>query len=600
MTLFFQTLADVLSSAAFAQISLVLCAFLMARSVSDGGQDGADEEGGDQDGGEADFNFSREELQAYQELVEQTDARINELVELLEAEDQPNAKELEEELARTYLQRAAREQEEGEFEAAEDDYAAAFARLDNYVETYGESVEALRQLSAARLNHAILLNDAGEFTDADEEYRRASDATAKLAEFGDAEAKLDLVGILLNRASVAFERGFHAQSFNMLDEAAEEFQKLADADPTRASEANFYLAKTYAVKGEFMRADLDDDDLRSDAAEEAREALKRAVKGYRDLVAAGHTNHKRDLADGIVALVAASPREEEDDVDEALNLLGEACRAYESVVAAGEQDAVVDLFDATLQRGDLLMSVERLNEAAALYDGVVYTFEQFAESEELPLLEGLAVAYQRRAQIRKDVVEVSKTIADLTKAIEFQTAIADSLIATLKEGGEECECGHDHAHGEHSCGCGHDHDHGEHGCGHDHAHGEHSCGCGHDHAHGEHSCGCGHDHAHGEHSCGCGHDHGHGEHGCGCGCGSCSETERKFLVEKWVNDNFRALTECLHARVLAHLDKRDSSAALNDCLVAEAIEKAYRAVLREGEPLDMEFASKLRELRRAL
>ena len=482
----------------------------MARSVSDGGQDGADEEGGDQDGGEADFNFSREELQAYQELVEQTDARINELVELLEAGDQPN----------------------------------------DYVETYGESVEALRQLSAARLNHAILLNDAGEFTDADEEYRRASDATAKLAEFGDAEAKLDLVGILLNRASVAFERGFHAQSFNMLDEAAEEFQKLADADPTRASEANFYLAKTYAVKGEFMRADLDDDDLRSDAAEEAREALKRAVKGYRDLVAAGHTNHKRDLADGIVALVAASPREEEDDVDEALNLLGEACRAYESVVAAGEQDAVVDLFDATLQRGDLLMSVERLNEAAALYDGVVYTFEQFAESEELPLLEGLAVAYQRRAQIRKDVVEVSKTIADLTKAIEFQTAIADSLIATLKEGGEECECGHDHAHGEHSCGCG--------------------------------------------------HDHGHGEHGCGCGCGSCSETERKFLVEKWVNDNFRALTECLHARVLAHLDKRDSSAALNDCLVAEAIEKAYRAVLREGEPLDMEFASKLRELRRAL
>ncbi|MBQ2555143.1 MAG: hypothetical protein II561_01205 [Thermoguttaceae bacterium] len=585
MTLFFQTLADVLSSAAFAQLSLVLCAFLMARSVSDGGQDGADEEGGDQDGGEADFNFSREELQAYQELVEQTDARINELVELLEAGDQPNAKELEEELARTYLQRAAREQEEGEFEAAEDDYAAAFARLDNYVETYGESVEALRQLSAARLNHAILLNDAGEFTDADEEYRRASDATAKLAEFGDAEAKLDLVGILLNRASVAFERGFHAQSFNMLDEAAEEFQKLADADPTRASEANFYLAKTYAVKGEFMRADLDDDDLRSDAAEEAQEALKRAVKGYRDLVAAGHTNHKRDLADGIVALVAASPREEEDDVDEALNLLGEACRAYESVVAAGEQDAVVDLFDATLQRGDLLMSVERLNEAAALYDGVVYTFEQFAESEELPLLEGLAVAYQRRAQIRKDVVEVSKTIADLTKAIEFQTAIADSLIATLKEGGEECECGHDHAHGEH-------------GCGHDHAHGEHSCGCGHDHAHGEHSCGCGHDHAHGEHSCGCGHDHAHGEHG--CGCGSCSETERKFLVEKWVNDNFRALTECLHARVLAHLDKRDSSAALNDCLVAEAIEKAYRAVLRKGEPLDTEFASKLRELRRAL
>ncbi|MGN1065166.1 MAG: hypothetical protein ACI4QC_07115, partial [Thermoguttaceae bacterium] len=155
--------------------------------------------------------------------------------------------------------------------------------------------------------------------------------------------------------------------------------------------------------------------------------------------------------------------------------------------------------------------------------------------------------------------------------------------------GHECGCGHDHAHGGHECGCEHNH-----------AHGGHECGCGHDHAHGGHECGCGHGHAHGGHECGCGHDHAHGGHECGCGCGSCSETERKFLVEKWVNDNFRALTECLHARVLAHLDKRDSSAALNDCLVAEAIEKAYRAVLRKDEPLDTEFASKLRELRRAL
>ena len=68
----------------------------------------------DDDAENADFRFSKEELKEYQEYVEQTNARINELVETLDDDrDAENKRELLDELIECYLSRAARLQEEG-------------------------------------------------------------------------------------------------------------------------------------------------------------------------------------------------------------------------------------------------------------------------------------------------------------------------------------------------------------------------------------------------------------------------------------------------------------------------------------------------------
>ena len=561
-------LRDALTSPTFLNVSATCAALMTACGCGCCGGKKDDDGDDDSDDADADFNFnlSADQLREYDEFVAQTDARIEELVAALE-EAPENADELESELIQSFLTRAVRRQEEGEVDGASDDYAAAFERLENRLEANGESVETLKTLAAARLNYAILLNDEGELEDAEEQYVKAAEANAKLVEFGDREARLDLVGVKLNRAAIFFEVGRQADAFDLLDEAAEEFQTIADAEPTANAEALFYLAKSLVTKADFLRASSDADETEGPEAEEANALTRRAIDVYRQLVAGGQTDYKRDLADALTLYVANAPKRDA-DLDETLAMLAEACGCYESVIACGEPEACVDLFDATMQRAELLYDAERTNEAAKIYDDVLDTFEDFANSDETPLLEGLAIAAQRRAVIRKAAGNAKNLIADLTLAIELQTRVADDLIGTLR--GEES----------HSCGG---------GC----------CG-GHKHDDASHSCGCGHNHDAESHSCGgeCKHD----ENGCSCGgCGhSCDGAERRFLVDRWATDNFVALTECLFERACAYLEKRDSTAALADCLAADELDKAYRAALRDGEKLTSEALPKLRELKASL
>lgn len=556
-------LRDALSSPIFWNVSASCAALMAACGCGCGGKkDDADDDSDDANA-DLNFNLSADQLREYEEFVAQTDARIEELVAALDETPLPkNAGELENDLIQAFLTRAVRRQEEGDVDGATDDYAAAFERLETRLEANGESLETLKTLAAARLNYAILLNDEGELEDADAQYVKAAEANAKLVDFGDREARLDLVGVKLNRAAIFFEAGRRADSFDLLDEASEEFQALADAEPTANAEALFYLAKSLVTKADFLRASLGEEDAEGPEVDEANELTRRAIDVYRRLVAAGQTEYKRDLADALTLYVANAPTRGANALDETLAMLAEACGCYESVIACGEPDACVDLFDASTQRAELLYNADRTDEAVKIYDEILDTFEDFANSDETPLLEGLAVARQRRALIRKAAGNTKNLIADLTAAIELQTRVADELIGTLR--GET---------GGHSCGCG--------SCGHsDDENGGHSCGCG--------SCG---------HS-----DDENGGHSCGCGsCGhSCDDAERRFLVDRWANDNFAALTECLFERACARLEERDSTAALADCLAADELDKAYREALRDGEKLTSEALPKLRELKASL
>ena len=562
-----QTLLETLTSPQVIGVASCCGALLAARCGCGCGHDNDDD--GEEDDGELapGFSFSKQDLEEYRETVEQTNKRITEISDALDSGDDSNAKELTAELIACYFCRAARLQEEGEVEAAIDDYAAAFARYAEYVENFGESLELLKFVAAARLNHGILLYDSGELEDADEEYVRAEEATQKLADFGDREAKLDLAGIRLNRASILFERGDHDAGLRALDDEAEEFRKIAEDPENKSSEALYYLAKTYATKSTFLRSLLEEDDVDSPQAREATETLKRGIDVYRNLVDGGNVQYRRDLADALVLHATTLPTHEKSDLEFAAETLSEACVAYQKAIACGEQDACVDLFDAALQRAEILLKLERFTKAEELYDTILDTFESFAKSDELPLLEGLAVAYQNRAKLRKGKAKPSAIIEDLTHAIELQSAITESIINSLKD--DE----HDHE----GCCCG-----GRHGAEHDHE----GCCCG-----GRH--GAEHDHE----GCCCGGRHGdeHDHEGCCCGGGA----ERAFLIDRWANDNFRALMECFYERINAHLENHDSAKAAADCVAAEELSKAYRSVLKEGETLDDEVLKEILVLKQA-
>ncbi len=581
MTFSMQTLLDAVASPAFWNICATFAALTVAgcgcgRCGGDSADD-SDDEDGDEDGDfGADFNLSADDLREYDEYVEQENARIAELWETLEDYSGDDAQELENELVQALLARAVRRQEEGEVEASGDDYAAAFERIANYGAQYGESIELLRTLAAARLNYAILLNDEGELSDADAEYRKAAETIGKLVELGDRDAKLDAVGVELNRAAILFETGRQAESFETLDDAAEAFQKLADEEPIKRDEALFYLAKTLSTKADFVRSTLDEE---NDDATEANDLTRRAAEIYRRLVAGGHTEYKRDLADALVAGVATDPTRSKEDLERAIAELAEAGRLYEAVVACGENDACVDLFETSTRRAELLERADRSKEAVELCDSILETFEDFKNSDELPLLEGLAETFQRRARLRKEAAGYTKkVVADLTGALELQLRVADSLIETLRDDDGDSDGA------EHSCGCGSCGGHKGHSCGGD------GCGCG---GHKEHSCGCGH--------CG-GEDARGAEHSCGCGScgGSCDGAERKFFVERWANENYDAILTLFFDRACAYLELRETTLALGDCLAADDLDRAYRAALREGETLTSDACSKLRELKASL
>lgn len=527
------------------------------------------------------LNVSREMIEEYEEFMRESTKRIEELNEKLEkTSDRAARAELYEELVATLLRLAASAQESGDESEAFDNYEKAFADYDAYLAAGGDSQDLLKKIAAGRLSYAVALYENGDNENADKEYVRARKENEELAQLGDREARVDMLGIDLNRASILFADGDRKNAFELLDETIAELKKLVEDPDYLRYEVPPCLAKAYLSKGWMLRSTLDDDDLERPETVEASEAYENAINVYRALVEdGGETQYRRELADALVESLSVKPQHSQEDLEDAAFRLKEAGDAYQKCVILGETDACVDFFEVSLERAKILMKLERNEGAFKLYDSIIDAFDNLEDSDELPILEGLAVAYQNRAKLRKaeEKIGFKKNFDDLSKAIELQVKIANDLVATLgeDEGKEECRCGHDHGH-DHECCCG--------GHGHDHDHEGGCCG-GHDHGH-DHECCCG-GHGHGHEGCCCGHEHGVGS------------AERQFFIKHWVADNYAALMECLFERARVRLELNDRDGALGDCMLAEDISDQYRSVLREGEELDDEPLEQIRSLKRA-
>lgn len=544
---------------------------------SDESEDETDEELGDDP---FNINITRQQLMEYESVVAQTNERIEELVQELDSGSANDRFEILDELTTLYLQRAAREHEEGEFDDAEDDYGAAFSFFAELFKENDVNLEALRRHAAGRLNYAIMLNDSGRLEEAEDAYEAALEGNERLVELGDRQALLDLTGTKLNLASIRFELGEVARSLNELDEVAEEFQKLVDGEMSQNPEARYYLAKTHSMKASLLMAKRGDN---PDAAEtaEANDAFRRAAEEYKILVAAGHSQYNRELAEELLNWARLGSAKNRADLEERVAWLTEAVERFDKAVGVGETNSAGDLFDALLALAETLTDLERYDAAAKVYDRLIEAFDDFGDSDEIQLVDGVATARLQRALLRKDKVSAQKTLEDLARAVELEKRICVALGESLAE--ESCDCGCDHD----DCGhddCGGGREHGRDHCGHDH--------CGHDHCgHDCESASCEHDCEHKE-GCGC---------GCGCGCGGDDDgAARKFLIENWANENFDALCHAVFERIAIHLELSDRAAARNDVLDARGARKVYDDVLRDGEKIESEWYDKILELAETL
>ena len=518
-----------------------------------------------------DFKVSRDALEEYQTYLNESKERLAALDKKLKdaTENGDARKELLEEKISIQLGLAAHAQESGAETEAFDNYEKAFADYDAYLASGGDLQNLLKKVAAGRLSYAVALYENGDNENADKEYVRARKENEELAQLGDREARVDMLGIDLNRASILFADGDRKSSFELLDETIAELKKLVEDPDYLRYEVPPCLAKAYLSKGWSLRSTLDeDDDLERPEAVEASEAYENAIKVYRTLVEdGGETQYRRELADALVESLSVKPQHSQEDLEDAAFRLKEAGDAYQKCVILGENDACVDFFEVSLERAKILMKLERNEGAFKLYDSIIDAFDNLEDSDELPILEGLAVAYQNRAKLRnaKEREDFKKNFDDLSKAIELQVKIANDLVATLAEDEGGCCGGH-----------GHEHDH-EGGC----------CG-GHGHGHDHEGCCCGgHGHEHDHEGCCCGREHGVGS------------AERQFFIKHWVADNYAALMECLFERARVRLELNDRDGALGDCMLAEDISDQYRSVLREGEELDDEPLEQIRSLKRA-
>lgn len=543
---FAQTLADLLLSPMTLNSMLALAALMALNADHDPSPDDNDDDDLDDDYSdledEPDFTFSQNDIKElkkqFAEINERIDAINSSLARETDAEKRQN---LELELIRYYLTKAALEVEfeEDLEEQGLQDYQTLLEKIAAFEKLYGdESRDFLKQKALAYLNYGILLYDRGDFQGADQNYIVAGLTNDKLASFGDEEAALDAVGVTLNRATLLFELGNHEQAYEMLDAAIVEFQKVASSDSRFRNEASYYLAKTYMTKCDYLRG-------QDDNAPEANEAAQNASAVYRSLIESGNTQYKRDYADALLTFVLTASEEQKNELDELLEALNQARQAYETVIAHGETDACVDLFDVFATRGDLLFNAQQNDEALNTYNALLESFSILKSTDELPILEGLAVAMHRRAQLRKETAKTQELLKDLEEATTLQLRISEELMETLEEK-------HDHDH------CCHTHDEGR----------EH-----------KHEC-CGH---------GCGHDHDAEEHGgCQCGCDGCGElgpAARKFFVERWAQENYDEIMQLFYWRAQLYLENGNHDAAREAVATALAVRRAYQRVLKDGETL---------------
>ncbi|WAC26802.1 urease accessory protein UreE [Ancylobacter sp. SL191] len=193
------------------------------------------------------------------------------------------------------------------------------------------------------------------------------------------------------------------------------------------------------------------------------------------------------------------------------------------IAMRGEGDVafLLDLEDATrLKNGDgLLLDDGRIVAVAAAEEPVAEIVAQ--DPHHLARLAWHLGNRHVPAELLADRIRIARdsVLEDMARGLGATVSIVEA--AFEPEGGAyEAAEAHGHAN----------HDHGHHDHGHHHAHGE-DCGCGHDHAHDEHHGHEHHGHAHHDHEH---HDHApardvlhvhdHGaahkhEHDAGCGCG---------------------------------------------------------------------------------
>ena len=332
------------------------------------------------------------------------EARIEELKSKYEAGD----KDVLRDLADAVLALAVQLQQDDYLEESEAMYSDAIEHFKTLLKENPGDENLPRLVGLSYLSRAVALNDLDEKEDAIKDYDSALEVLSSLAAAGDGEAKYDIAGIKLNQGTIYHEIGDLDKAAKLLDEAFMEFRAL---EKISELDTRFYMGKVSAVTGNLLRD-------QSAPIEKIVEVYNRAMRLYVELIDAGDMQYELDLANVLIDKCMA--RYEAGQGEDVLVDMQRGIEILEKQVKEGSEEAFYDLFSALLAYGDILLSLEKYNDALSVLNEVCGKFNAFEQVDDPTFFNEYAGLFERRGLCHFNLEKADEAVADLSKGIELK------------------------------------------------------------------------------------------------------------------------------------------------------------------------------------
>lgn len=334
---------------------------------------------------------------------EKLEAKIDELEEKCEAGDVSAQREL----ADLYLAYAVEKQRDDLLEESVDAYDNAIDLFEELVEK-GDDPGLARVLGLAQLSRAVAMTDLGESESAIEGYEAAIETLTPAANSGDGEAKYDIAGIQLNLGTTYHELGEYDTAMKLLDASFLAFRAL---EKISELDTRFYMGKVSIAQANLAR------DMQ-EPIEKVVDLYNRAMRLFVELIDAGDMKHEHDLANALMDKCIA--RFDAGHGEEVLLDIERAIEILRKVSRDGNSMATIDLFDAMTSQGLVFAKLENNEQALEVFDNILSLFGDFAEMDDIGLLDLYASVYDHRARVLNSLNRPKEAVDAASEAVKIR------------------------------------------------------------------------------------------------------------------------------------------------------------------------------------
>jgi len=270
----------------------------------------------------------------------------------------------------------------------------------------------IRLIGLSYLSRAVTLNDLDEKEDAVKDYDNALAVLTPLVASGDGEAKYDVAGIKLNQGTIYHELGELDKAAKLLDESFMEFRAL---EKISTLDTRFYMGKVSVAIGNLLRD-------QEEPIEKIVDVYNRSMRLFVELIDSGEMERELDLANVLIdkCMARYEAGQGEDvliDMQRGIDILEKLNKDDHQ---EKKEEAFFDLFSALLAYGNILLDLEKLNDAMSVLNELTERFKILEQIDDPVLFNEFAGLFERRGLCYFNLNKLDEAIADLSRGIDLK------------------------------------------------------------------------------------------------------------------------------------------------------------------------------------